>query len=87
MSSADLIRTVKYKAQIDRDSDLAQRLGVGRASVSAWLKGISNPDGIAMLKLAVLAGISAEDALKIVTYTTANDDTASTLSADKLYIM
>jgi len=61
MSSADLVREVKYKAKIDRDSDLAEILNVGRANVSAWLKERSRPDAIAVLKLAEIGNLSPKE--------------------------
>lgn len=65
MSAADLVREVKYRAKIDRDTDLANRLGVGKANVSAWLKG-TKPNGEDMLKLIILGDIEPKIALQRV---------------------
>ncbi|HYN53561.1 MAG TPA: helix-turn-helix domain-containing protein [Methylotenera sp.] len=65
MSSADLIREVKYLAKIDRDTELADRLGVGRANVSSWLRG-TKPDAVSVLKLCEIGNLKPIEARLIL---------------------
>ena len=66
MSSADLVREVKYRTKIDRDSVLAEKLNIGRANVSSWLKRGTKPDAIALLDLMILADLDAKETKRIL---------------------
>lgn len=66
MSAYDLAERVKDRLMINSDNKLAEVLGVTRANISHWKSGRSQPDGITMLRLAEMAGLSAHDALILV---------------------
>lgn len=66
MSSADLVREVKYRAKIDRDVELAEKVNVGKANVSSWLKRGTKPDAIALLDLMILGNLDARETKRIL---------------------
>jgi hypothetical protein len=66
MSSADLVREVKYRAKIDRDVELAEKVNVGKANVSSWLKRGTKPDAIALLDLMILGNLDAKETKRIL---------------------
>lgn len=66
MSAYDLAERVKGRLNLTSDYQLSELLGVSRSHVSNWKIGRNNPDGITMLKLAELSGLSASDALALV---------------------
>lgn len=87
MSAYDLAERAKAKLNLTSDYQLAELLNISRSHVSNWKIGRNKPDGVTMLKLADLAGLTASDALKIVTQTPIQSSLDLSLSSDMVYIM
>lgn len=87
MSAYDLAERVKTRLNLSSDYQLSELLGISRSHVSNWKTGRNNPDGVTMLKLAELAGLSAHDALILVTKTPAQAEMTLSNGAEMLYIM
>lgn len=66
MSAYDLISKAKERLNIDSDNKFAEVLGVSRMHINNWKSERSMPDGLNMLKIAELAGLSAHDAHVLV---------------------
>lgn len=66
MSAYDLVEAVKTAKNIPSDYQLAQQIGMTRATVSGWKRGVSKPDGEAVLKLITLGDIEPNRALKLI---------------------
>lgn len=66
MSAYDLVNAVKEAKNIPSDYQLAQKIGMTRATVSGWKRGVSKPDGEAVLKLITLGDIEPNRALKLM---------------------
>lgn len=67
MNGYRLIEAVRKVRGEVSDYKLSQLLNIDRAKISQWKKGRSNPDLMTGLRLAAEAGLSAKEALNLVT--------------------
>lgn len=82
-----LVEMAKEKTGIESDYGIAKLIGVTAQKLSNWKTGQSEGNAINTLKLMKAAGLSIDDALKIMTKEAQNARPASSHSADSLYIM
>jgi ribosome-binding protein aMBF1 (putative translation factor) len=66
MNFYKIVEIAKQKQGLTSDNQIAIKLNVSRSLVSGWKTGYSMPDGINTLKLTEMAGISSEEAIRIV---------------------
>lgn len=83
----ELLELAKAKTKIDSDYGIAQLLKIDRQMISGWKRGKSEASAINTLKLIKAAGLSVDDALKIMTGTPAQQELALTSTSNSLYIM
>ena len=82
-----LVEKVKEKTGIESDYGIAKLIGVTSQKLSHWKTERSEAKGIELLKLIKAAGLSVDDALKIMTKEGSKNRPASSKSAESLYIM
>jgi len=82
-----LIELVKQKQGLTSDYGVAKLLNVTPQKMSDWRRGRVEANAESTLKLVVAAGLTAEDALSIVTERPATTGGALSRSAREMYIM
>lgn len=80
-----LVEMAKEKTGIESDYGIAKLIGVTAQKMSNWKTGQSEGNAINTLKLMKAAGLSVDEALKIMTKETANALPASNESATDVY--
>jgi DNA-binding transcriptional regulator YiaG len=87
MSAYDLVERAKRQLNIESDYQLSQKLAVSRGLISNWKSGRNAPDGVMMLKLTEIAGMTAHDALLLVTQKSQQQELAFSDVSGMVYIM
>lgn len=82
-----LVEMAKTNTGIESDYGIAKLIGVTRAVISSWKQERAEANVTNTLKLMKAAGLSIDDALKIMTKEAENDRPTSNHSSEKMYIM
>jgi hypothetical protein len=82
-----LVEIVKEKTGIESDYGIAKLVGVTSQKISHWKTERSEAKGVELLKLIKAAGLTIDDALKIMTKEAENARPASNDVSGTVYIM
>lgn len=85
MSAYDLVKLAKDKQGLTSDNQIAIKLGISNVNISNWKVGRNNPDGIIMLKLQIMAGVSGQVALDLVTSKPCEQEQALSTTEQNVY--
>lgn len=82
-----LVEMVKVKTGIESDYGIAKAYGFTKAMVSNWKTERAEASAVNTLKLMQAAGLSIDDALKLMTQPPVKPSNSDNHNVDKLYIM